>query len=150
MNNMQLAKRVENLSDKLKDSSSGNLVHIDFNSFSEAEKLLFAKVDEIEEKYRENGSMKFLAENSDLIFKNLEVIFRRVRELYCYVVPEVLGCNGNKEIVEFFFRLHFYSFEADLAKCLANVRRWSEKDKEEFLLDLRKNGGFFSPDSERF
>lgn len=143
MNNVQLAKRVESLCEKLRDNSSGGILHIDFNSFSEEEKLLFHKVDEIEEKYRQTGSFELLVENSDLIFKNLEVILRRVRELYCYVVPMVLGCDGTKDVVEYFFRLHFYNFEADLTECLAHVRTWSEKDREEFLLDLSKNGAFF-------
>lgn len=75
-----------------------------------------------------------------MVFKELEVVFRRVRELYCYIVPRVLGLERNREIVEHFFRLHFYNFEADLTECLENVDRLSEKEREEFLLDLRKNG----------
>jgi hypothetical protein len=39
--------------------------------------------------------------------------------------------------------LHFLNFEADLTECLAHVRTWSDKDKEVFLLDLKKNGAFF-------
>jgi hypothetical protein len=143
LNNMALFKRVESLCEKLRDKSSGNILRIDFDSFSEEEKHLFRKVDEIEEKYLQTGSIENLAENFELICKNLEVIFRRVRELYCYVVPMVLGSDGTSEIVEHFFRLHFYNFEADLTECLAHVRTWSEKDREEFLLDLKKNGPIF-------
>lgn len=143
MNNLKLTKRVESLCEKLRDNSSENILQIDFNSFSEAEKILFHKVDEIEEEYRKTGSVELLAENSDLISKNLEVILRRVTELYCYVVPMVLGSDGSYEIVKYFFKLHFYNFEADLIECLAHVRTWSKKDREEFLLDLRKNGAFF-------
>ncbi|MGA2682384.1 MAG: hypothetical protein ABSF44_11375 [Candidatus Bathyarchaeia archaeon] len=112
-------------------------------SFSDAEKLLFAKVDEIEEKYRQTGSEEVLVENADLIFKNLEVILRRITELYCFVVPMILGCDGTHEIVEYFFRLNFYNFQADLSKCLAHVRTWSDKYREEFLLDLKQNGASF-------
>jgi hypothetical protein len=143
MKALDLNRRVDGLSEKLRDTTSGSMVHLDFDSFSEPEKLLFRKVDEIEEKYRQTGSIEGLVENGDLISKNLEVILRRVRELYCYVVPMVLGCDGTNEIVEYFFRLHFYNFEADLTECLARVHTWSEKDREEFLLDLRKNGAFF-------
>ena len=120
----------------------GNMVHIDFDSFSEEEKRLFRKVDEIEEKYLQTGNMEPYAENLELIYKNLEVILRRVREMYCYVVPMVLGCNGTKEIVEHFFKLHFYNFEADLTECLMHVNTWSEKDRREFLSELQKNGSF--------
>ena len=55
----------------------------------------------------------------------------------------VFGCDGTHEIVEYFFRLHFYNFEVDLSECLANVRTWSEKDREEFLLDLKQHGASF-------
>ena len=117
------------MGEKLKDTTLGNVIRLDFDSFSEAEKLAFSKVGEIVEKYRQTGSEDALVENTDLISKNLEIIFRRVTELYCYVVPMVLGCGGSQEIVEYFFKLHFYNFEADLNECLANVRKWSEKDR---------------------
>jgi hypothetical protein len=62
----QLNSRVNNLSKQLADPINPG-IKIDFNSFSEAEKLLFAKVDEIEEKYRQTGSEELLVENADLI-----------------------------------------------------------------------------------
>ena len=119
------------------------MIKLDFNSFSEAEKLLFAKVDEIEEEYRQTGSEELLVEKGDLIFKSLEVMLRRITELYCFAVPKVLGCDGTHDIVEYFFRLHFYNFQEDLSECLAHIRTWSEKDREEFLLDLKQNGASF-------
>ncbi len=118
----QLDNRVNNLTKQLADPINPG-IKIDFNSFSEAEKLLFAKVDEIEEKYRQTGSEELLVENADLIFKNLEVMLRRITELYCFVVPMVLGCDGTHDIVEYFFRLHFYNFQDDLSECLAHVRK---------------------------
>jgi hypothetical protein len=143
MKNERLFRRVDSLSEKLADKTVGSFVHIDFESFSEEEKHLFRRVDEIEEKYLQTGSMEVLAENSELIYKNLEVILRRVREMYCYVVPMVLGSDGSKDVVEYFFKLHFYNFEADLVECLKNLRGWSEKDRKEFLADLAKNGSIF-------
>jgi hypothetical protein len=139
----ELSRRVDDLSEKLKDTTAGSIIRLDFDSFSEAEKLAFSRVDEIEEKYRQTGSESILKENADLISKNLEIIFRRVTELYCYVVPMVLGSDGSHEIVEYFFKLHFYNFEADLAECLANVRKWSEKDRQDFHLDLKQHGSLF-------
>jgi hypothetical protein len=135
----QINRRVNRLSEQLADPIHTQ-IKIDVNSFSEAEKLLFRKVDEIAEKYRETGSIGVLVENLDLVSKNLEVFLMRVRELYCYSVLMVLGCDETNEVVEYFFRLHFTSFEADLTDCLAQVGAWSEKERGEFLLDLRKNG----------
>ena len=51
----QLDRRVDDLSEKLKDTAIGSVIHLDFNSFSEAEKLVFSKVDEIEEKLQLEG-----------------------------------------------------------------------------------------------
>ncbi len=135
-----LNRRVEGLIEKLKDPTVGSLVHLDFDSFSEPEKILFRRVDKIEEKYRQTGSLELLAEDVDLISKSLEVFLRRVRELFCCAVPGVLGGDGADEVVEYFFRLHFSNFEADLTECLAQVCSWSEKDREDFLLHLKKNG----------
>jgi hypothetical protein len=143
LKNAHLFRRVESLGEKLADKNAGHMIHIDFDSFSEEEKSLFCKVDEIEAKFLQTGSMEPFAENFELVLKNLEVILRRVREMYCYVVPMVLGCDGSKEIVEYFFRWHFDNFEADLAECLRNVNTWTEKDRCEFLSDLQKNGSFF-------
>jgi imidazoleglycerol phosphate dehydratase HisB len=44
------------------------------------------------------------------------------------------------EIEEWYFKLHFYNFFEDLEECLAHVRRWSEKDREEFLQDMKEHG----------
>ena len=139
----QLNNKVNNLTKQLADPIRPG-IKIDFNSFSDPEKLLFAKVNEIEEKYRQTGSEELLVENADLIFKSMEVMLRRITELYCFTVPMVLGCDGSHEIVEYFFRLHFYNFQADLSECLEHVRKtWTENDKEWFLSDLRQNGALF-------
>jgi len=140
MDSSQLSKRIDGLSLKLKDIS-GEMIKIDYDSFSQAEKLLFDKVDKIEAEYRQTGSSELLAQNADLIFKNIEIIQRRVTELYCYIVPLALGCDGTREIVKYFFDLHFYNFQVDLTECLRHIRsKWGKKDVDEFLLDLKKNG----------
>jgi hypothetical protein len=55
----------------------------------------------------------------------------------------LLAGGQNKEIIDYFFKLHFYNFEADLYECLTHVRTWTEKDREEFLLDLKEHGANF-------
>ena len=71
-------------------------------------------------------------------------MLRRITELYCFAVPMVLGYDGTHDIVEYFFRLHFYNFQADLTECLENVRKtWTEKDMEEFPSDIKQNGAPF-------
>ena len=100
------------MDEKLGGKRAGNMVHLDFDSFSEPEKHLFAKVDEIEKKCIQTGSVDGLPENAALVFKEVEVIFKRIRELYCYVAQRVLSLERNREIVEQFFKHYFYNFEA--------------------------------------
>ena len=143
MKKWQLTHRIDTLSEKLADSNPAEIIHIDVESFSEAEKQLFAKVDEIRDEYLQTGKTENLAKSYELILKEFEVFFRRVTELYCKTVPICLGCTGDREIVEYFFKLHFLNFEADLAECLTHVRTWSDEDREFFLADLKKNGAIF-------
>jgi len=53
-----------------------------------------------------------------------------------FVMKELLG---HDEIEEWYFKLHFFNFFEDLKECLANVRKWSEKDREEFLSDMKRD-----------
>jgi hypothetical protein len=137
-----LNRKIDRLSEKLANPIHPE-IRLDLDSFSESEKILFRRVDEIAEEYRQTGSAELLLENSDLISKNLEVFLIRVRELYCYAVPRVLGCGEADGVVEYFFRLLFYNFEADLTECLENVRSWSKEDREEFALYLKNNRAVF-------
>ena len=141
--NFDLGKRIDNLSKKINDPNPEEIIHIDFESFSDAERILFQKAAEIEEEWQKTGKEEILLKNAELLLKPSEIIFRRITELYCYVATTLLAGGQNKEIVDYFFKLHFYNFEADLSECLAHVRTRSEEDNEEFLSDLKQNGAFF-------
>ena len=97
-------------------------------------------MNEIENEFQQTGNEDILLKNADLMLKPSEIIVKRTTELYCHALPTVLGYFENRELVDFFFKLHFYNFETDLAECLENIRTWTDKDKEEFLLDLKKTG----------
>lgn len=136
MKSWRLNRRVGALSEKLKSVSS-DVVRIDFDSFSEPEKQLFRRIWEIEEKYGSSPPADVIEANKEFIFKAREVVSRRVLELFMFVMGEVLG---GDEIEVWYFKLHFYNFFEDLKDCLKNVRKWSEKDREEFLRDMKQNG----------
>jgi hypothetical protein len=143
MKSWKLNQKIDTLSKKLNDTTSENTVRLDFESFSEAEKLLFQKIAEIREEYQRTGNIEVLEKNANLVEKDLEVILTRVIQLFSDVVPRVLGCEGNFEVAEYFFQLHFRNFIADLGECLTQVGTWSDEDRKEFIDDLRKNGSFF-------
>jgi len=131
-----LNRRVDDLSEKLKPVSSDGIL-IDFDSFTEPEKQLFRKIWEIQEKYGSSPPADVVEANREFIFKAREVISWRVLELFMFVMKELLG---GDEIEEWYFKLHFYNFFEDLKECLKNVRKWSEKDREEFLRDMKRDG----------
>ena len=141
--NFLLTKRIDNLSKKINEPNPEEIIHIDFESFSDAERILFQKVEEIEEEWRKTGKIEILLKNAELLLKPSEVILRRITELYCYVVPTLLAGGQNKEIIDYFFKLHFYNFDTDLAECLTHLRTWTDKEREEFLLDLKEYGPNF-------
>jgi len=135
-------KRVENITEKLKDPTANSLLRIDVNSWSEAENVLFRKGDEISEEYYRTGNIDVLVKNSDIIYKNIEVMWKRITDLYCYTAPaSICGITGlEHEIVEYLFKLHFLNFEIDVFEAVRNLQSWEEKDRQEFLSDLKKNG----------
>ena len=141
-------KHVQNLNEKLKDTTTDSYLKVDFNSLSEAEKALFQKVDEISEEYYRTGNEELLAKNNDLIKKNIEVLHKRITELYCYSVPmTICGLTAlDEQIVKHFFTQLFLNFEADLFECVKNLQKWEESDRQEFLIDLKKNGPSYSED----
>jgi hypothetical protein len=145
MKNYEKFWRVEKISEKLKDPTAGTLLHIDFDSFSEAEKVLFRKVDEISEEYERTGNDELLAENSDLIYKNLEIMHKRIKELYCWTIPTVIAGYSaiDRESIDYFFQLHFMNFEADFLQCIKHLHTWTKHDIDEFLSDLRKSGACY-------
>jgi hypothetical protein len=130
-----LDKRVGSLSEKLKPASSDG-IRIDFDSFTEPEKQLFRKIWEIEQKYGSSPPADVIEANKEFIFKAGEVVSWRVLELFMFVVRMALL---GDEIEEWYFKLHLYNFLADLSECLKRVRKWSEKDREEFLRDMKEN-----------
>jgi hypothetical protein len=131
----RLNRRVDALSEKMKPVSS-DVIRLDFDSFTEPEKQLFRKIWEIQGEYGSSPPADVIEANKEFIFKASEVIAWRVIELFIFVMKELLG---GDEIEEWYFKLHFFNFFEDLKECLANVRRWSEKDREEFLRDMKEN-----------
>lgn len=132
----ELNRRTSSLSEKLKSVPCEG-VRVDFDSFPEPEKLLLRRVFEIEEKYGSAPPADVIEANAEIILKAMEVISWRVLELFMFVMSETLGCD---EIKVWFFKLHLYNFFEDLKECLKNVRKWSEKDREEFLRDMKESG----------
>jgi hypothetical protein len=137
----ELNRRVEDLWEKMEPARSG-VVRLDFESFSEAEQQLFNKVREIRERYGDSPPFDVMEANREFFSKSCEVISWRVTELFMFVM--CMGFMGD-EIEEWYFKLHFYNFFVDLNECLQRVRKWSEKDRQDFLKHNMMDGFFRIP-----
>jgi len=132
----RLEKKVGSLEEKLKPVPSEG-VRIDFDSFSDPEKLLFRRIWDIEEKYGFSPPPDVLVADMELLLKAGEIVCMRVTELFMVVLR---GFLARGEVEEWFLKLHFYNFLEDLCECVSNVRKWSVQDREEFLRDMNEKG----------
>ena len=141
MKNDQIIKRIEEIDKKLQDPAQKPVL-IDYESFSEAEKKLFEAVTKIEQQYQQTGNQSLIDENNAYFEKVIEVMYNRIRELYCNTLPIAIAGSTllDFDVINYYFKLHFLNFETDLNECLQNLARWTEKDQQEFVNDQKKNG----------
>ena len=131
--NLQLAKRIEELSSKLKPVHSEG-IRIDFDSFTEPEQLVILKNAELDEKYRFGWTREAVLENKELIVKCNQIVIERVNELFLFAVPRALMLD---EVDQFFFNVNFWGFWERWIECQKNVSKWTKKDREDFLRDIK-------------
>jgi hypothetical protein len=130
----QLTKRIEELSEKLKSVPSDG-IRIDFTSFTEPEQLVLLKNFELDDKYRSRWTREVILENKDLIFKCNHIVISRITELFQTVMRGALMLD---EIEASFFKLNFNLFLQRWMECQKNLRKWSKKDREDFLRDMKR------------
>ena len=129
----QLTKRIEELSEKLKPMPSEG-IKIDFHSFTEPEQLVLLKNFELDEKYRGTWTHELIMENKEIILKTNHIFISRVMDLFSFTMPRALMLN---EIEQWFFKLHCNLFWERWLECQEHVSKWSEKDREVFLRDMK-------------
>jgi hypothetical protein len=129
----QLTKRIEELSEKLKPVSSEG-IRIDFNSFTEPERLVLLKNFELDEKYRGKWTHETIMENKALILKFNHIVISRLIELFQHAMPGALMLD---ELDAWFFNFNFNDFWRRWIECQKNLNKWSKKDREDFLRDIK-------------
>ena len=135
MNRTQLARRIEELASKLKPVPSEG-IRIDFYSFTEPEQLVLLKNFELDDKHHHRLTREAILENKELIVKGNLIAIERVNELFLAVMPGALMLD---EVDNFFFRASFWGFWEHWIECRKNLRKWSKKDREDFLRDIYLN-----------
>ena len=129
----QLTKRIEELSEKLKPMPSEG-IKIDFHSFTEPEQLVLLKNFELDEKYRGTWTHEIIMENKEVILKANHIFVSRITELFLFAMPRAMMLD---EVEQILFRLNFWSFLERWIECQKNVSKWSKKDREYFLRDMK-------------
>jgi hypothetical protein len=133
MKHSQLTKRIEELSEKLKPVPSEG-IRIDFNSFTEPEQLVLLKNFELDDKYRSRWTREAILENKEIILKGNHIVISRIIELFLFAMPRALMLD---EIEASFFKLNFNLFLQRWIECQKNLEKWSKKDREDFLRDMK-------------
>ena len=72
--------------------------------------------------------------NKELIVKANEIAAKRTTELFLFVMPRAFMLD---EVEQYFFKLNFSIFLGNLTECLANVKKWSDKDREDFRRETK-------------
>ena len=129
----QLIKRIEELSEKLKPVASEG-IRIDFSSFTEPEQLVLLKNFELDEKYHGRWTHEVIMENKELILKFNHIIISRVMDLFSFTMPRALMLD---ELEQWFFKFNFNDFWRRWMECQKNLGKWSKKDREDFLRDIK-------------
>jgi hypothetical protein len=130
----ELTKRIEELSEKLKPMPSEG-IRFDFSSFTEPEQLVILKNQELEEKYGGKWTHDLIMENKDLILKLNHIVVSRTIELFEYAMPKAMMLT---ELEEWFFKFNFHDFFRRWFECQKNLKKWSEKDRQDFLRDINR------------
>jgi hypothetical protein len=133
----QLNRKVGNLSIELDDSAKSE-TRIDFNCFTEPERKLFDRVQEIVDKYAPASPPQDVIEkNADLWYKGLEIFARRATELFVAVMPASLCCD---ELEEWYFKMYFYNFLFDWLESVEQVRKMPKERRDELISERREMG----------
>ena len=133
MKHSQLTRKIEELSKKLTPVPSEG-IRIDFSSFTEPEQLVLLKNFELDEKQRHGWTREAIMENKELIVKCNMIVIERVNELFLSAMPGALMLD---EVDNFFFRANFWGFWERWIECKKNLDKWSKKDREDFLRDIK-------------
>jgi hypothetical protein len=135
----QLSSRVDRLSEELADPVKTE-TRVDLNSFSEPERLLLDRVQEIVDRYAPALPPQDVVEkNAGLWCKGLEIFGRRVIELFVEVVPDTLLCD---ELERWYFKLYFCNFWLDWQESLRIVRGMSKEQRDTVASEYRELGVF--------
>jgi hypothetical protein len=124
-----LNKRLDELSAKLGDEPKERVGKFDPTSFTEAEMVLFRKIDELLQKYNGHLPSEILQANKDLICKGSDILLKysigtfRIALLCMFGDPE---SKRDQSLVSLFL----YNFLIELMECLKDAHKQPLNEEE--------------------
>jgi hypothetical protein len=133
----QLNRKIKGLSNRIYDSIETE-TRIDVSSFSEPERKLLDKVQEIVDKYAPaKPPQDVIEKNSDLWHKGLEIFAKRATELFVYIMPLAFCCD---ELEEWYFKVYFHNFMLDWLEQIEKMREMPKEKREALISERREMG----------
>jgi hypothetical protein len=133
----QINRKIKGLSNRIDDSIETE-TRIDISSFSEPERKLLDKVQEIVDKYAPaTPPQDVIEKNADLWNKGLEIFARRATELFVYIMPASLCCD---ELEEWYFKIYFHNFMLDWLEHVEQVRETPKEKRDALIVERREMG----------
>ena len=129
-----LSKRVDNLAMKLVDEPKERIARFDAASFTEAEKLLFRRIEELQKEYGTRLNPEVLEANKDLIFKAEDILLKYCIETFRFMMLCFWG-NPESQRDKNLFNLFFYNFLLDVKKCLKEAQQTKSEEDYFNLMD---------------
>jgi hypothetical protein len=136
MKTSALSKRVDDLSMKIVDEPKEHIARFDDSSFTDAEKLLFRKIEELQEQYGARLNPEVLEANKDLIFKAHEILLHYAVDTFRFTLLCFFG-NPESQRDKNLFTLFFYNFLLDVRECLKEAQKHPESE-DDFIRLMQK------------
>ena len=129
-----LSKRIDNLELKLVDEPKERIVRFGGDSFTEPEKVLFQRIEDLMQQYGGHLPPDVLKANKDLICKGSYILMKYSIGNFKIALLCFFG-NPESQRDKNLFDLFFYNFLLDLIECLkeANKQPQSEEEFERFF-----------------
>jgi hypothetical protein len=138
MKSFFLSKRVDELSMKLVDEPKEHIARFDADSFTEPEKLLFRRIEELQAEHGVKLPPDILEANKGIIFKAQNIIFKYCVETFRFSMHCFMDADSQRD--KNLFDLFFYSFMLETKRCLKEAQQ--TKTEEEYF-DLMDKYDFF-------
>jgi hypothetical protein len=137
MNLPRLNRRVDSLSAKIVDEPREYVARFDNVTFSEAEKTLFQRIEELQEEFGVKLTPEVLKANKDLINKGCEIIYRYGVGTIRFTLLCLIG-DPNNGIDKLYFMMHYYQFVENLRHALKEAHTSPEIASENLWRFLEK------------